>query len=88
MELLVGDVANKVRLPFRPSKLILHTMIQVAILVDDMIDTGKTLVLAAHTLRSKGARAVYALISHGLSLIAQSNLLLVIKHLTIPRLAL
>jgi phosphoribosylpyrophosphate synthetase len=38
---------------------------KVAILVDDMIDTGNTLSLAAHTLALKGAKAVYALISHG-----------------------
>jgi ribose-phosphate pyrophosphokinase len=38
---------------------------KVAVLVDDMIDTGNTLTMAAHTLSRKGARAVYALISHG-----------------------
>jgi hypothetical protein len=30
-----------------------------------MIDTGKTLILAAKTLAEKGAKAVYALVSHG-----------------------
>jgi len=49
MELLVGDVRDKV-----------------AILVDDMIDTGRTLTLAAHTLHENGAKAIYALVSHGL----------------------
>jgi len=39
---------------------------KVAVLVDDMVDTGNTLTLAAHTLARKGAKAVYALISHGL----------------------
>ena len=39
--------------------------LQVALLVDDMIDTGKTLSLAARTLYDKGAAMVYALISHG-----------------------
>lgn len=39
---------------------------KVAILVDDMIDTGKTLILAAKTLHEKGAQSVHALISHGL----------------------
>jgi ribose-phosphate pyrophosphokinase len=38
---------------------------QVAILVDDMIDSGKTLSLAARTLHEKGAKSVHALISHG-----------------------
>jgi ribose-phosphate pyrophosphokinase len=38
---------------------------QVAILVDDMIDSGKTLSLAARTLHDKGAKSVHALISHG-----------------------
>ncbi|KZT03470.1 phosphoribosyl pyrophosphokinase [Laetiporus sulphureus 93-53] len=49
MEVLVGDVRNKV-----------------AILIDDMIDTGATLALAAPLLKEKGAAKVYALISHGL----------------------
>ena len=40
--------------------------IQVAILVDDMIDTGRTLSLAVRTLHENGAKAIYALISHGL----------------------
>jgi ribose-phosphate pyrophosphokinase len=40
---------------------------KVAILVDDMIDTGNTLTLAAHTLSRKGAGAIYALVSHGMS---------------------
>ncbi|KAI3616729.1 ribose-phosphate pyrophosphokinase 2 [Moniliophthora roreri] len=39
---------------------------KVAILIDDMIDTGKTLALAAKTLHEKGARSIHALISHGL----------------------
>lgn len=39
--------------------------LQVALLVDDMIDTGKTLTLAARTLHDRGAKTVYALISHG-----------------------
>jgi len=38
----------------------------VAILVDDMIDTGRTLSLAVRTLHENGAKAIYALISHGL----------------------
>lgn len=38
---------------------------KVAILVDDMIDTGKTLALAAKTLKEKGAKSVHAIISHG-----------------------
>jgi len=40
--------------------------IQVAILVDDMIDSGRTLSLAVRTLHENGAKAIYALISHGL----------------------
>jgi ribose-phosphate pyrophosphokinase len=51
MELLVGDVKDKV-----------------AILVDDMIDTGNTLTLAVNALSEKGAKAIYVLISHGVSL--------------------
>ncbi|TRM55510.1 phosphoribosyltransferase-like protein [Schizophyllum amplum] len=39
---------------------------KIAILVDDMIDTGITLQLAAQTLHEKGAKAIYAIISHGL----------------------
>lgn len=66
MEILVGDVKDKV-----------------ALLVDDMIDTGSTLVLAARTLREKGAKATYALISHGL--LSEANMAL-INELPIERL--
>ncbi|KIJ99548.1 hypothetical protein K443DRAFT_102087 [Laccaria amethystina LaAM-08-1] len=60
MELLVGDVKDKVT---------------VALLVDDMIDSGTTLSLAARTLQEKGAKAIYALISHGL--LSETNLSLI-----------
>ncbi|GAA5984034.1 hypothetical protein JCM11641_005574 [Rhodosporidiobolus odoratus] len=49
MELLVGDVKDKV-----------------AILIDDMADTGGTIKLATQTLVDNGAKEVYALVSHGL----------------------
>jgi len=39
---------------------------KVAILVDDMIDTGSTLLLAAKALKENGAKSIYALVSHGL----------------------
>lgn len=68
MELLVGDVKDKVKLLERPVILLRFLMTcrnQVAILVDDMIDTGKTLILAVRTLKEKGAKAVYAVVSHG-----------------------
>ncbi|KZT56555.1 ribose-phosphate pyrophosphokinase 2 [Calocera cornea HHB12733] len=39
---------------------------KVCILVDDMIDSGHTLTLATNELVEKGAKAVYALVSHGL----------------------
>ncbi|KAJ7876090.1 phosphoribosyltransferase-like protein [Mycena olivaceomarginata] len=58
MELLVGDVKDKV-----------------AILVDDMIDTGNTLTLAVNALSEKGAKAIYVLISHGL--LSETNLSLI-----------
>jgi len=68
MELLVGDVRGKVR--GRTFVLLIGTAnlfhIQVAILVDDMIDSGRTLSLAVRTLHENGAKAIYALISHGL----------------------
>jgi ribose-phosphate pyrophosphokinase len=50
---------------------------KVAILVDDMIDSGNTLSLAARTLHEKGAKSVHALISHGL--LSEANLSLVEK---------
>lgn len=49
MEILVGDVKNKV-----------------AILIDDMCDTGGTIRLATEALIEGGARSVYAVVSHGL----------------------
>ncbi|WWD16365.1 hypothetical protein CI109_100791 [Kwoniella shandongensis] len=39
---------------------------KVCILIDDMVDTGHTVRLAAGVLRDNGASEVYALISHGL----------------------
>jgi len=48
---------------------------KVAILVDDMIDTGKTLTLATRTLQDKGVKCVYALISHGL--LSETNMTLI-----------
>lgn len=48
---------------------------KVAILVDDMIDTGKTLTLAVKTLHEKGAKSVHALISHGL--LSETNMALI-----------
>ena len=48
MELLVGDVRNKI-----------------AILIDDMADTGSTIKTATQTLADNGAKEVYALVSHG-----------------------
>ena len=41
---------------------------RVAILIDDMIDTGHTVGLATGVLKDSGAKAVYALISHGASI--------------------
>jgi ribose-phosphate pyrophosphokinase len=38
---------------------------QVAIIVDGMIDSGKTLSMAAQILHENGAESVHALISHG-----------------------
>lgn len=38
---------------------------RVAILIDDMVDTGHTVRLAAGVLRDAGAKEVFALISHG-----------------------
>ncbi|TFK65712.1 phosphoribosyl pyrophosphokinase [Pluteus cervinus] len=48
---------------------------KVAILVDDMIDTGKTLTLAAQILHEKGAKSIHALISHGL--LSETNMSLI-----------
>lgn len=65
MELLVGDVKDKVTVLHPNPPTLSLTPHQVALLVDDMIDSGTTLTLAARTLQEKGAKAVYALISHG-----------------------
>jgi len=48
---------------------------KVAILVDDMIDTGSTLMQAAHILHEKGAKSVHAIISHGL--LSEANMTLI-----------
>jgi ribose-phosphate pyrophosphokinase len=59
------------------SDLVQLGLYQVAILLDDMIDTGTTLALAARTLEENGARSVHALISHGMSV---STLLALADH--------
>lgn len=66
MEILVGNVKDKVWTcgAVAPERYKL-SLCQVAILVDDMIDTGTTLSLAARTLDENGAKSVHALISHG-----------------------
>ncbi|CAE6465953.1 unnamed protein product [Rhizoctonia solani] len=45
---------------------------KIAILVDDMIDTGRTVSLAARLLKENGARGIYVIVSHGL--FAEANL--------------
>jgi ribose-phosphate pyrophosphokinase len=39
--------------------------LQTAILIDDMIDTGHTVKLAAEVLKEAGAKDIYVLICHG-----------------------
>ncbi len=62
-----------------------------AIIIDDMISTGGTLIEAAQTLLARGARAVYACATHGifadkaLQLIAQSDLVETVVTNTIPQ---
>lgn len=71
MEILVGDVRDKVRLPFSPveSSLVADRSVfgltQVCILIDDMCDTGNTIKLAVSALKEGGAKTVYAVVSHG-----------------------
>ncbi|KAH8917841.1 phosphoribosyl pyrophosphokinase [Atractiella rhizophila] len=55
MEILVGDVKGKASCPRK-----------IAVLLDDMCDTGETLQLAAHTLHDAGAKQIYAVVAHGL----------------------
>ena len=68
MHILVGDVKDKVTSYVNNTQnwFIYILSLQVAILVDDMIDTGKTLALAAKALKDGGAKAIYCLVSHGL----------------------
>nr|XP_019048991.1 ribose-phosphate pyrophosphokinase [Kwoniella bestiolae CBS 10118]OCF27921.1 ribose-phosphate pyrophosphokinase [Kwoniella bestiolae CBS 10118] len=60
------DMAASMTLPTKMELLVGNVKGKVAILVDDMIDTGHTVRLAADVLRENGAKEVYALISHGL----------------------
>lgn len=66
MDVLVGDVRDKVS----PSRIetvvgLISIGSQVTILVDDMIDSGNTLALAAKSLQDNGAKKIYAIVSHG-----------------------
>lgn len=54
-----------------------------AILIDDMIDTGRTLALASKTLEAAGVKRVYAVISHGL---LSGRAMDLIKRLNLERL--
>jgi len=50
--------------PERMEILVGNVQDRVAILVDDMMDTGHTVAMAAKTLKENGAREIYVLISH------------------------
>ena len=70
MELLVGDVRDKVRIRiataasgFQPVHA--YTVLQIAILIDDMADTCQTIQSAAEILIQNGAKKVYAIVTHG-----------------------
>ena len=87
VEVLVGDVRDKVKAicyitmtSLELKKHILAMFPKVAILVDDMIDSGKTLAMAAQSLKENGAKTVFALVSHGSSsiirILAPSNSLI------------
>ena len=39
---------------------------RVAVIVDDVVDTGNTIVLAAETLAKGGATKIYAIVTHGI----------------------
>lgn len=68
MKLLIGDVKDKVGIGLRFANKYSHEIRrQVVILVDDMIDTGSTIAMAAKTLKDNGAGKIYCLISHGQS---------------------
>lgn len=62
-----------------------------AIIVDDMISTGHTMLEAARTLRERGASAIYACVTHGvfagnaLDVVAESQFTEVVITNTIPQ---
>lgn len=57
---------------------------KVAILIDDMCDTGTTIKLAVNVLKEQGARSVYAVVSHGL---LSGESMSIIKTLPIEKIA-
>jgi ribose-phosphate pyrophosphokinase len=60
---------------------------QIAILVDDMIDTGRTVSLAARLLKEAGAKEIYVIVSHGKSQIIHiDSILTVPMQVYLPRL--
>ncbi|VDC03874.1 unnamed protein product [Peniophora sp. CBMAI 1063] len=86
----VTAIADKLGLEFalfhrkrdgkKPAEEVLELLVgdvkgKVAIIVDDMIDSGNTLTMAARSLKENGASAVHALISHGLFSEARMHIL-------------
>ncbi|KAI5118324.1 hypothetical protein M0805_006607 [Coniferiporia weirii] len=63
---LIHRQGNSNGAPERMHILVGDVQDKVAILVDDMIDTGNTLALAAKALKDGGAKAIYCIVSHGL----------------------
>ncbi|KZV70796.1 phosphoribosyl pyrophosphokinase [Peniophora sp. CONT] len=86
----VTAIADKLGLEFalfhrkrdgkKPTEEVLELLVgdvkgKVAIVVDDMIDSGNTLTMAARSLKENGASAIHALISHGLFSEARMHIL-------------
>ena len=65
MDLLVGDVKDKVSVIADSNRVTSNAATKVVILVDDMIDTGATLSMATKLLHDNGAKSIFCLVSHG-----------------------
>ncbi|WFD04975.1 ribose-phosphate diphosphokinase [Malassezia vespertilionis] len=80
---LAEDIASEDENDVKLEVLVGDVAGKTAILVDDMIDTGRTFALAYKTLEAAGVKRVFAIASHGL---LSKNAMQLVRHLNLEKL--